>query len=93
VSKGADGLITKLLSSGVAEKWTNEIKFTNRFFSHVALHSDSIKREKGSIEAWRDMLNTFDYTLSALDDDQVGTIIVLIDYYFQTAESNPSNKS
>jgi hypothetical protein len=94
VNKGADGLIAKLLTYGVAEKWSNEIKFTNKFFSHVALHSDTIRNKKGSVESWREMLNAFDSALStSLDDEQVGLIIVLLDYYFEAAESNHANKS
>ncbi len=58
-----DGLIGKLLTSGIAEKLTEEIKFTNRFLVHVALYSKYIRSKGASVNSWREMLGAFDPTL------------------------------
>jgi len=82
------GLIGKLLASGVAEKWSEEIRFTNKFFLHLALFSESIRSKKASVDSWREMLRAFDPTFSSLNDEEVSTLIVLLDYYLQKVESN-----
>ena len=87
----AVGLIAKLFASGIAERWTDEIKFTNRFFVHVALHAEYIRRKGASIQSWREMFRRFDPTLGSLNDIEVRDTIALLDYSLQRVEEHHNN--
>lgn len=88
----SDGLVSKLLDSGVAEKWSDEVRFTNRFFVHVALYGEYIRSKGATVDSWREMLCALDSSLDSLDDEQVRTIVVLLDYYLEKIESNHSSR-
>jgi hypothetical protein len=84
----ANGLVSRLLNSGVAEKWTDEIRFTNRFVAHLALYSEYIRSKGATLDLWREVLCIFDSTLRSLDDEEVRTVIVLLEYFLQKIDAN-----
>ena len=85
-----NGLVAKLFSAGIAEQWTDEIRFTNRFFIHVALFSEYIRSKGASVRAWQDMLKEFDSSMGSLSDEEVKTIITLLDYVLENVEVRTS---
>jgi hypothetical protein len=76
------GLISKLCITGVAEREIHELRFTDRFCAYLSQYNQRHLRSKaGTIEGWREIMNSFDSRLTALSDEDIGTTIALLDYF------------
>ena len=82
-----NGLISRLLISGAAEKLVHEIRFANGFISHLARYSEYLRSKGAAVNLWREIFCSFDKTLRSLDDDEVRTVIMFLGYYLEKAEA------
>lgn len=80
------GLVPMLLNSGVAEMTFDEIRFTNRFIAHLASYSEHIQSKGGAVSSWREIFGLFNSALRPLNDNEVRSIIAILDYYLHRIE-------
>ncbi|MGI0049690.1 MAG: hypothetical protein ACREAW_09125 [Nitrososphaera sp.] len=86
-----NGIVNTLLQLGVAEKSFDEIRFTDRFISHLALYSEYIRCNKSTVGSWRQIFGLFHSDFSSASDAEVRTIIALLDYYLHRLEVRQRN--
>ena len=76
------GLIRKLIAGGVVDKRINELKFSDEFCKHLVEYNRQHGfKGGGTIETWREILVEFNSALELINDKEVATTIVLLDYF------------
>ena len=76
------GLIRKLIAGGVVDKRINELKFSDEFCKHLVEYNQRHGfKGGGTIETWREILVEFNSALELINDKEVATTIVLLDYF------------
>lgn len=76
-----NGLMHKLFASGVAERRATDVAFTDSFGTYITRYASSNPVAIGTVSGWREMLGSFDGSLSFLTAEEISAIIVLLDLY------------
>ena len=71
----------KLFVSGMAERRATDIAFTDSFGTYITRYASSNPAAIGTVNGWREMLGSFDHSLSSLTADEISVIIVFLDRY------------
>ena len=74
-------MMHKLFASGVAERRSTDIAFTDSFGTYITRYASSNPATIGTVNGWREMLGSFDSNLSSLTADEISVIIILLDRY------------
>ena len=77
-----NGLMHKLFASGAAERRApTDLAFTDSFGAYITRYASSNPAAMGTVNGWREMLGSFDSSLSSLTAEEISAIIVLLDLY------------
>ena len=80
----ANGLISKLCEARVVEKEDYDLKFTNAFLAYLTkFNRRDLRSKAATLEGWRSMMNGYDDSLGSLSDEEIGMIIVLLDFFME----------
>ena len=80
----ANGLISKLCAARVVEKEYYDLKFANDFLAYLAeFNQGDLRSKAATVGGWRSMMNGYDNSLKTLSDEEIGTTIVLLDFFMQ----------
>jgi len=80
----ANGLISKLCAARVVERENCDLRFANDFCTYLAQYNEGNLRNKAAtVEGWRSIMHGYDNSLSTISDEEIGTTIVLLDYFLE----------
>lgn len=82
-----NGLMHKLFASGVAVRRATDVAFTDSFGAYITRYASSNPAAIGTVNGWREMLGSFDGSLSSLTAEEISAIIVLLDRYLVSGEN------
>lgn len=83
-----NGLIEKLLASGIVVKQGNDLAFSVAFGSYVYNYAVLHKEKIATLQGWRDMLTSFDRSLESLSAEEIGTTLCLLQFHLDTVEKS-----
>jgi len=87
----SDGLIEKLVAAGAVERDQEELKFTDRFCSHLTACNLSQYLRAGEAKGWRIILRYFNPILGSLSDAEISKTICLFAYFVNNSRQNTTS--
>lgn len=69
----------------------NEPSFTPEFQNYISIYSGLNNATLQFVHGWRQMLSTFNSDLNLLADEEIATIVTLLEYQVKARQSHPAS--
>jgi hypothetical protein len=79
-------ILGRLIACSIIEKKGGVLHFTPAFCRHVL--KSQAKARSNSVESWREIVDSYNGSALNLSDQEITSIIVLLDYYLEKKSSH-----